>query len=147
MNNDEKVTNIGIPLPIVTLNRIFLTFGVLFALISQQVWITTLLFVLLLPAVLFGKNYSPIYLLGSVLFKSIIKSAKYEDAALQRFNNTIAVTLLGISQIFFLFNQIIVGWIFASMVMIASGVALLGFCVGCFLYYQFKIQRYKIFGP
>lgn len=147
MNNDEKVTNIGIPLPIVTLNRIFLTFGVLFALISQHVWITTLLFVLLLPAVLFGKNYSPIYLLGSVLFKSIIKSAKYEDAALQRFNNTIAVTLLGISQIFFLFNQIIVGWIFASMVMIASGVALLGFCVGCFLYYQFKIQRYKIFGP
>jgi len=145
MNNDEKVTNIGIPLPIVTLNRIFLTFGVLFALISQQVWITTLLFVLLLPAVLFGKNYSPIYLLGSVLFKSIIKSAKYEDAALQRFNNTIAVTLLGISQIFFLFNQIIVGWIFASMVMIASGVALLGFCVGCFLYYQFKIQRYKFF--
>jgi len=147
MNNDEKVTNIGIPLPIVTLNRIFLTFGVLFALISQQVWITTLLFVLLLPAVIFGKNFSPIYLLGTVLFRTRIKSAKYEDTALQRFNNTIAVTLLGFSQIFFLFNQSIAGWIFASMVMIASGVALMGFCVGCFLYYQFKIQRYKFFGP
>lgn len=147
MNNDEKVTNNGIPLPIVTLNRAILTFGVLFALISQQVWITTLLFVLLLPAVIFGKNFSPIYLLGTVLFRTRIKSAKYEDTALQRFNNTIAVTLLGFSQIFFLFNQSIAGWIFASMVMIASGVALMGFCVGCFLYYQFKIQRYKFFGP
>jgi hypothetical protein len=147
MNDNEKNKNNGVPFPIVKLNRAILTFGILFALISQQVWITTLLFVLLLPAVLFGKNYSPIYLLGSVLFKTKIKSAKYEDAALQRFNNTIAVTLLGISQIFFLFNQLIFGWIFASMVMIASGVALMGFCVGCFLYYQFKIQRYKIFGP
>lgn len=145
MNNVEKHFNKDIPLPIVTLNRAFLTFGILFALISQQIWITTLIFVILLPAVIFGKKFSLIYYIGSKLFSSQIKSAKYEDAALQRFNNTIAVTLLVISQIFFLINQSIIGWIFASMVMVASGVALLGFCVGCFLYYQFKIQRYKLF--
>jgi hypothetical protein len=145
MNNNEKHINNDIPLPIVTLNRVFLTFGILFALISQQIWITTLIFVILLPTLIFGKNFSLIYYIGSKLLRSQIKSAKYEDAALQRFNNTIAVTLLGISQIFFLITQPMIGWVFASMVMIASGVALLGFCVGCFLYYQFKIQRYKFF--
>ena len=117
------------------------------ALAFQQFWIVTIIFVILLPAVIFGKRYSLIYSLGSILLRSKIESAEYEDASLQRFNNTIALTLLGLSHIFYLFNQLIIAWIFASLVMIASGVALLGFCVGCFLYYQFKIQRYKIFGP
>ena len=132
---------------IVTLNRSILTFGILLALITHQVWLTTLLFVILLPATLFGKQFSLIYHLGNLLFSKQNQNAKYEDASLQRFNNTIATTLLGLAQIFFLFNQPVIGWIFASMVMVASGVALLGFCVGCYLYYQFKIQRYKIFGP
>jgi hypothetical protein len=146
---EEKYINEknGIPLPIVTLNRGVLTFGIMLALASQQYWIVTIIFVILLPAVIFGKRYSLIYSLGSILLRSKIESAEYEDASLQRFNNTIALTLLGLSHIFYLFNQLIIAWIFASLVMIASGVALLGFCVGCFLYYQFKIQRYKIFGP
>ncbi|HSM23402.1 MAG TPA: DUF4395 domain-containing protein [Anaerolineaceae bacterium] len=147
MDNEKTKMNKGIPMPIVTLNRSILTFGILLALITQQVWLTTLLFVILLPATLFGKQFSLIYYLGNLLFSKQNQNAKYEDASLQRFNNAIATTLLGLAQIFFLFNQPVIGWIFASLVMVASGVALLGFCVGCFLYYQFKIQRYKIFGP
>lgn len=147
MDNEKNNINKGIPMQIVTLNRSILTFGILLALITQQVWLTTLLFVILLPATLFGKQFSLIYHLGNLLFSKQNQNAKYEDASLQRFNNTIATTLLGLAQIFFLFNQPVIGWIFASMVMVASGVALLGFCVGCYLYYQFKIQRYKIFGP
>jgi len=137
----------GIPFPIVTLNRAILTFGVLVALLTQQIWITTILFLILLPTTLLGKKFSLIYFVGNVLFKKQIQTSQYEDAGLQRFNNTIATTLLGFSQISFLAGQSILGWIFASMVMLASGVALLGFCIGCFLYYQFKIQRYRIFGP
>jgi hypothetical protein len=40
----------------------------------------------------------------------------------------------------------VVGWIFALMVAAAAGVALAGFCVGCFMYYQFNLQRYRLFG-
>jgi hypothetical protein len=32
------------------------------------------------------------------------------------------------------------------MVGIAAAVALGGFCFGCFLYYQFNLQRYRLFG-
>jgi hypothetical protein len=31
-------------------------------------------------------------------------------------------------------------------VAVASAVALGGFCFGCFLYYQFNLQRFKLFG-
>ena len=143
-NNQNKK---GIPMPIVTLNRAILTFGILLALLTQQIWLTTILFLILLPTTLLGKQYSVIYWIGSWLFRKKIAVSNYEDAGLQRFNNSIATTLLGVAQIFFLFGQSIMGWVFACMVMLASGVALLGFCVGCFLYYQFKIQRYRIFGP
>jgi hypothetical protein len=137
----------GVPFPIVTLNRAILTVGVLVALLTQQIWIITILFLIILPTTLFGKRFSLVYYIGNILFKKQIQNSQYEDAGLQRFNNTIATTLLGFSQISFLAGQSILGWIFASMVMLASGVALLGFCIGCFLYYQFKIQRYRIFGP
>lgn len=147
MNQSTINHHNGIPMPIVTLNRAVLTFGIFLALITQQVWITTFLFLLLLPSILLGKKFSLIYILGSIVLKRKIHTAEYEDAGLQRFNNTIATTLLGFAQISFFFGQFTLGWIFASMVMLASGIALLGFCVGCFLYYQFKIQRYKIFKP
>jgi hypothetical protein len=137
----------GVPFPIVTLNRAVLTFGVLVSLLTQQIWIITILFLIILPTTLFGKRFSLVYYIGNILFKKQIQNSHYEDAGLQRFNNTIATTLLGFNQISFLAGQSILGWIFASMVMLASGVALLGFCIGCFLYYQFKIQRYRIFGP
>ncbi len=135
----------GIPLPIVNFNRSLLAGGILIALIFQQAWITTVLFLLLLPTTLFGRKYSLIYLVGRMLFQKQIPNAEREDQHLQRFNNTIATTLLGIAQILFVVNLPIGGWIFAVMVMLASGVALAGFCVGCFLYYQFKLNRYRLF--
>jgi hypothetical protein len=137
----------GIPHPIVTLNRAVLTFGILLALLTQQIWITTILFLILLPGTLLGKRYNLIYFVGKTLMKDQIKNSSYEDAGLQRFNSIIAATLLGLAQISFLMGFHILGWIFSVLVMLASGVALLGFCIGCFLYYQFKIQRYRLFGP
>ncbi len=142
-NADQKMS--GIPMPIVTLNRSILCFGILIAIATQQFWITTILFMILLPAVLFGRKYSLIYRTGMILFKKNIPNADFEDASLQRFNNGIATLLLGMSQIAFLLNLNLPGWIFSGMVMLASGIALAGFCVGCFLYYQFKLQKYRFF--
>jgi len=108
----------GVPFPIVTLNRAVLTFGVLVSLLTQQIWIITILFLIILPTTLFGKRFSLVYYIGNILFKKQIQNSQYEDAGLQRFNNTIATTLLGFSQISFLAGQSILGWIFASMVML-----------------------------
>lgn len=136
----------GVPLPIVTLNRSTLLVGIIVGLLFQQPLLTTLLFLLLLPAVLGGQRWSPIAIVGRRLFSRRIADAEREDRRLMRFNNTIALVLLGLAQVAFLAGQTTIGWVLALMVAIAASVALAGFCVGCFLFFQFKLYRYRLFG-
>ena len=63
-----------------------------------------------------------------------------------RFNNSIAAILLGSAQIAFLLGAPIAGWILSGCVAVAAAVALAGFCFGCFLFYQFNLQRFRLFG-
>lgn len=135
----------GIPHSIVRLNRITIVTGVVLALITQQPLILTVLFLIIAPAALFGRRASLIYQIGTrVLAKQIANEPK-EDKATQRFNNIIAAVFLLIANVAFLLNVPTVGWIFAIGVAAAATVALLGFCVGCFLYYQFKLGKYRLF--
>lgn len=135
----------GIPLPIVRLNRIVLAAGVVIALVLNQPLITTVLFLLILPAALFGRRASLIYHVGWRIFARQIPTAPTEDFRVQRFNNLIAATLLGAAQVAFALGAPIAGWALSLAVAIAATVALLGFCLGCFLYYQFRLQRYRFF--
>ena len=135
-----------IPLPIVRLNRWTLFIGVLAGFVLQQPLITTALFLLILPATLGGQRWSPIFQTGKRLFARWNATAPQEDRRMQRFNNSIATILLGAAQLAFLAGAPVVGWVCALMVAAAAGVALAGFCVGCFLYYQFKLNRYRLFG-
>ncbi len=133
-----------VPMPIVKLNRWTLLTGVLLALVLQQPFITTFLFGMILVAVVFGQKASLIFQLGSRLFAAQIPAAEREDRRLMRFNNTLAMIMLGLAQISFVVGLPLLGWIFSLMVATAAGVALAGFCVGCFMYYQFKLNRYRL---
>ncbi len=135
-----------IPLPIVKLNRWTLLTGIVAGVVLQQPLFTTALFLILLPAVLYGQRYSLIFQTGKRLFARQILTAETEDRRLMRFNNSIALFLLGAAQVSFLAGNALVGWVFALMVATAAAVALAGFCLGCFLYFQFKINRFKFFG-
>lgn len=135
----------GIPLPIVRLNRVVLVVGIGLALILNQAWITTALWLILLPAALIGRRASLIYVLGARLFARQLPSAATEDFRVQRFNNLIAASLLGGAQVAFLLGAPIVGWVLSAAVAGAAFAALLGFCLGCFLYHQFRLNRYRFF--
>lgn len=145
LNASEKSSE-SIPLPIVKLNRTMLLAGVLGAIAFQQPVIIALLFLVILPAVLFGRRASLIFLVGSRLLARQNKRAPIESPQLMRFNNAIAAILLGAALLAFLLGAPSAGWILAGIVGIAAGVALGGFCFGCFLYYQFNLQRYRLFG-
>ncbi|GBC60065.1 hypothetical protein DENIS_1007 [Desulfonema ishimotonii] len=136
----------GVPMPIVVLNRWMLLVGILLGLFTLQPWITTLLFLILLAAVIGGPEWSLVARAGKKLFADKIPTAEREDFKLTRFNNTIAVTLLGLAQLCFLAGWPVPGWIFAILVAIAAGVAIGGFCVGCFLYFQLRMLRYRFLG-
>ncbi len=145
VNNSDNQARPGIPLPIVTLNRGILLGGVLLAFLLQQAWIVGLLALLVLPAVAGGRRWSPIFRLGSWLLASRLPGAPREDPGLMRFNNTIALLLLGGASLAFLAGLPALGWFLAAMVALAAAVALAGFCLGCFLYFQFRLHRSRLF--
>ncbi|MEI6846527.1 MAG: DUF4395 domain-containing protein [Chlorobiaceae bacterium] len=136
----------GIPLPIVKLNQVVLLSGIATAIVTQQTIITTALFFIIVAAVLFGKKGSLIFFIGSRIFVHQNQNAPTEDPKLMRFNNSIAAILLGSAQIAFLLDATLTGWIFSGLVALAAALALGGFCFGCFLFYQFNLQRFKLFG-
>src|SRR4051812_20906902 len=91
-----------IPMPIVRLNRWTLLTGVLLGFVLQQPLITTVLFLILLPAAVYGQRRSLIFQVGKRLLASRIAGAEGEDRRLMRFNNSIATILLGLAQVAFL---------------------------------------------
>jgi len=144
--NIETNNCLDIPMPIVKLNRWTLLTGVVVGFALQQPLVTTFPFVILLFAVLGGQRYSLIFQIGKRVLARQNVLAETEDRRLMRFNNSIATILFGLAQIAFLFNLTALGWVFSFMVAVAASVALAGFCFGCFLYYQFKLNRYRLFG-
>jgi hypothetical protein len=133
-----------IPEPIVKLNRAVLLTGIVLGFVLQQPLVTTALFLMLLPAVLIGQRASLIFQVGKRLLAAQNATAEREDRRLMRFNNSIALILLGLAQVAFALGLPVAGWVLAGMVAVAAGVALAGFCLGCYLYYQFKLYRYRL---
>ncbi len=133
-------------MPIVKLNRWILLGGILLALITQQPWITTLLFLMIMASLVGGPQWSLVARIGQHFFADKIPGAEKEDFRLMRFNNTIAASLLGLAQLAFLAGIGVLGWLFSIMVALAAAVALAGFCLGCYLFFHFRMFRFRIFG-
>ena len=136
----------GIPAPIVKLNRWTLVIGISIALVLQLPLITTLLFLIVAGAALFGRRGSLIFAAGSRLFKqqnaAALAAEQFDDRRVMRFNNVVAAIMLGGAQIAFLFGASILGWVLALAVVVAAAVALAGFCVGCSIYTQWHIRSH-----
>jgi hypothetical protein len=57
------------------------------------------------------------------------------------------IGLLGAAQVaFWVVDARVVGWVLVGGIVAASVVALSGYCVGCALYYQFRLHKYKYLG-
>ena len=95
-----------IPLPIVALNRAVIVLTVLAGLLLDWPILTTLLFVVLLGAVLLGPGGSLVFQVGRRVFARqvalAVETGQTEPAILMRFNNSIAVVMLGLAQVAFL---------------------------------------------
>ncbi|WP_141433592.1 DUF4395 domain-containing protein [Bacillus sp. 03113] len=129
----------SIPRPLVRLNQSIITLSVLLTWVFDLEWILAIPIVAGLLGLLF--KFNPIIQMGRLLLKK--KSSEYiqEDWEQQQFNQKIAVFCLSAGLISFLFNWKVAGFIFTAMVGLTSLIAILGFCVGCFI--RFQIQQYK----
>lgn len=66
-----------------------------------------------------------------------------EDWEQQQFNQSIAVFCLAAGLISFLAGWNIAAYIFTALVAVAATVAILGFCIGCFIHYQWRMYNYR----
>jgi len=131
-----------IPLPMIKTNQSGIVLFVILALATQQPWWIYALFLIQLIGLVIGPRANLFILLGRLaLTDGRLKRSETQAAELARFNQTIAVSLLGLSSVFHLAGWSWPGHVAAGMVGLAALAAVAGYCIGCTIYYQYKKWR------
>ncbi|TMU86983.1 DUF4395 domain-containing protein [Bacillus sp. BHET2] len=131
----------SIPKPLVQVNQWFIVISVVISWLFQIEFFLLLPFIAGLSALIF--KFNPVIKIGKRFLKKDPSQYTPEDADQQQFNNIIAVSCLGAAMI-----SALIGWstgfyIFSGMVFLAASIALAGFCIGCFIRFQWKRLQYK----
>lgn len=131
----------SIPKPLVDLNQWFIVTSVILSWILQLQWLLYIPFLAILSGFLF--NYNPVMKLGRKFLKKEASAYQPEDVGQQRFNSGIAAFCLGTSLISGFFQWTAGYFFFSGMVFLAASIALAGFCIGCFIRFQWHRLQYK----
>lgn len=131
----------SIPRPLVRTNQWVILLSVATALLTGQMWILVIPLTAGLLGLLF--NFNPVMRLAKLFLKKKPSDYIPEDHSQQQFNQAIAVVCLGLGFISFLLGWDVTGYIFTLMVGLASLIAILGFCIGCYILYQWKQYSYR----
>ncbi|MFC3771176.1 DUF4395 domain-containing protein [Paenibacillus sp. GCM10012303] len=130
-----------IPRPLVRTNQWVIVLSVL------ATWITGVYWILVIPllagalGVLF--DFNPIMRLARLFLRKPAFAYIPEDKAEQRFNQILAASFLLIALAAYSFQWTAIAYTFTAMVALAAIVAIMGFCVGCFVRYQWIRYRNK----
>ena len=134
----------SIPKPLVRANQSVIVASVLISWVLS-IWSDSFYLILLIPllsglsGLAFGVN--PVFKITRRFLKKPAASYLQEDAADQRFNQILSVSMLGAALLSFMLDLPVLGYMFSAFVFTAASVALLGFCVGCFIRYQLMMRR------
>lgn len=131
----------SIPRPLVRTNQWIILLSVATALLTGQIWILAIPLAAGLLGLFF--NFNPVMRLAKLFLKKKPSDYIPEDHSQQQFNQAIAVVCLGLGLTSFLLGLNVIGYIFTLMVGMASLIAILGFCIGCFILYQWKQYSYR----
>ncbi|RED57529.1 DUF4395 domain-containing protein [Cohnella lupini] len=128
-----------VPMRYVKANQTGIVLTVLLSFLFHQPWILAALWIIQLTGVLTEGRLN----LFVYIAKRVLKDKGQETQAveLQRFNNLLAVLFLTLALISFGFGWQIAGYAFAAMMFLAASAALLGYCVGCTVYFWIKQIR------
>lgn len=130
-----------VPRPLVRTNQWVIVISVLLTWFTKQSWIL----IIPLAAGLLGLflDYNPIMRLAKLFLRKNPSQYIPEDRDQQQFNQIIAVICLSGGFISFLLHWTILAYTFTIMVAAAAFIAILGFCIGCFIRYQWKQYQFR----
>ncbi|WP_112180619.1 MULTISPECIES: DUF4395 domain-containing protein [Paraliobacillus] len=129
-----------IPKPLVQLNQSFIVTTVIIALIFVK---SLLLLPFIIGVYTLATKQNPIILFGKMFLRKPVTSYQQEDKEQQIFNQWIATICLGVSLLFFTINLNVLGYVFSLMVVLAAGIALMGYCIGCTIRYRYMMWKYN----
>ncbi|WP_246943151.1 DUF4395 domain-containing protein [Bacillus pinisoli] len=131
----------SIPRPLVRSNQWFIVISVLLALFSGKVFILLFpLFAGLLGVIL---NFNPVMRFAKLFLKKDYSEYIPEDSEQQQFNQWIAIIFLTTALVSYYLNWIQLYYLFSVLVALAAFIAILGFCIGCYIRFQFVRYRHK----
>lgn len=131
----------SIPRPLVRTNQWVIVLSVLLTWFIKQPWILAIPLAVGLMGLISGFN--PIMRIARLFLKKNPSQYIPEDWEQQQFNQKISVICLAGGLISYLLNWSILAYFFTIMVAAAAFVAILGFCVGCFIRYQWQQYQYR----
>lgn len=130
----------SIPKPLVQSNQAFIVITVILALLFHKA-ILLLPFLVGVYTLVTKKN--PVIAFNRRFLKNPANHYLQEDRDQQLFNQWIATICLGLALVFFSFGIAAAGYAFSLMVLIASGVALMGYCIGCTIRYRYMMWKHQ----
>jgi hypothetical protein len=131
----------SIPRPLVRTNQWIIFISAVLTMVFAEGWFLIVPLLAGLSGIFF--KYNPIMNFARLFLKK--RPAEYipEDWEQQQFNQKIAVICLAGGFLGFMLGWNTMAYVFTAMVATASFVAILGFCIGCFIHYQWKMYQYK----
>jgi len=136
-----KSKNGSIPLPLVRANQWTIVLSVLLTLFTGVYWFLLIPLLSGIGGLFF--QFNPVMRIAKTFLKKNPSEYIQEDQQQQNFNQVIAVACLTIAFISALLGFKILFYIFTIMVGLAAFVAILGFCVGCFIHFQYNQYKYR----
>lgn len=130
-----------IPRPLVRFNQLFISISALAYIVTMNRAFLVLPIIFGIFSVLF--NFNPLFIIGKKFLRKSLNEYIQEDRAQQRFNQILALSMFILAFVSSFMNLITISYIFSIMVFLASFIALLGFCIGCFIHYQYHMWKYR----
>lgn len=130
----------SIPKPLVQSNQAFIVITVILALVFHK---AILLLPFLIGAYTLITKKNPLIQFNKRFLKKPANQYIPEDRDQQLFNQWIATVSLGLSLLFFAVGATVAGYVFSIMVLVASGVALMGYCIGCTIRYRYMMWKHN----
>ncbi|MFC5449313.1 DUF4395 domain-containing protein [Paenibacillus aestuarii] len=124
-----------VPLQRVRGNQFGILLSIIASVLTQQLWILVLPLIVQLVSRQFGIKYNLFVRLFAPIFPV---SEQTESRELLRFNNLLAILFLVVTLVAHAFNLHIISYVSLGMLTVAVILALCGFCLGCFIYFQWK---------
>jgi hypothetical protein len=131
----------SIPRPLVRTNQWCIVLAVVLTWVTGLFWILAIPFVAGLGGILFGIN--PIMRIAKLFLRKPMKDYIPEDRDQQKFNQIIAVVCLAIGIAGYALGLHVLAYIFTAMVALSAFIAILGFCIGCYIRYQWTQYRHR----